>query len=75
VLELLCALGLVIPSFIKQLGILAPIAATCIAAEMLFFCMMHLFSGVTNYNQLIYWLIVAVICGFIAYGRFALKPL
>lgn len=73
VLELLCALALVMP-FYKPLAILAPVAALIIAAEMLLFCGLHLTSGDTNYSPMIYWLVVAAICGFIAYGRFVLKP-
>lgn len=75
VLELLCALALVVPAFHKPLAILAPIAALCIAAEMLIFCGVHLNSGDKSYGPMMYWLVVAVLCGFIAYGRFVLKPL
>ncbi len=75
VVELLCALGLIVPVFKKSLGILAPIAATCIAAEMLFFCGLHFYPGDANYSHPIYWLIVAGICAFVAYGRFALEPI
>jgi hypothetical protein len=75
VIELLCALGLVLPAFNKRLGILPPVAATFIAAEMLFFCGVHLYSADPNYNPMIYWLVVAVFCAFIAYGRFVLKPI
>jgi hypothetical protein len=73
VLELLCSLGLILPAFNRSLGILAPIAAACIAAEMLLFCGLHLFCGAANYSPMIYWLVVAAICAFIAYGRFVLK--
>jgi hypothetical protein len=74
VLELLCSLGLILPAFNKRLAILAPIAATCIAAEMLLFSGVHIYSGDANYGPMIYWLVVAAICTFIAYGRFVLKP-
>lgn len=74
VFELLCSLGLIIPVFNKRLAILAPIAAACIAAEMLLFSGLHIYSGDANYSHMIYWLIVAAICAFIAYGRFVLKP-
>ncbi len=74
VLELLCTLGLVLP-FIKNLGILAPIAAAIIAAEMLFYCGISIFSGPLEYNHLIYWLVVAAVSGFIVFGRSVLKPL
>lgn len=75
VFELLCAVALILPAFYKPLGVLAPIAATFIAAEMLLFCGLHVSSGETNYGPMIYWLVVAAICAFIAYGRFVLKPL
>ena len=74
VFELLCSLGLILPAFNKSLAILAPIAAACIAGEMLLFCGLHIYSGDTNYGPMIYWLVVAAICAFIAYGRFVLKP-
>lgn len=74
VLELLCSVGLLIPAVASSLGILAPIAATCIAAEMLIFCGLHLRSGDTEYSPVVYWLVVAAVCAFVAYGRFVLKP-
>jgi uncharacterized membrane protein YphA (DoxX/SURF4 family) len=74
VLELLCALALVLPLVSKPLAFLAPIAAVCIAAEMLLFSGLHLYSGEANYRPMIYWLVVAAICAFIAYGRFVLQP-
>ena len=74
IIELLCALCLILPALNKHMAILAPIAAVCIAAEMLFFSGLNIFSGNANYGQMIYWLVVAVICAFIAYGRFVLKP-
>jgi len=41
---------------------------------MLLFSVVHLYSGDANYGPMIYWLVVAAICAFIAYGRFVLKP-
>ncbi len=75
VFELLGSLCLILPAFYKPLAFLAPIAAAGIAAEMLFFSVLHLYSGETNHGPMIYWLVVAAICAFIAYGRLALKPL
>ncbi len=74
VVELACAAGLVLPLFLKARGSLAPAAAIVIAAEMLLFSAVHSMSGDGNRGQLIYWLVVAAVCAFIAYGRFALKP-
>jgi hypothetical protein len=75
VFELLCSVGLILPALNKPLAILAPIAAVCIAAEMLFFSGLHMYSGDSNYGPMIYWLVVAAICVFIAHGRFVLMPL
>lgn len=72
--ELLCSLGLLLPVFKKSVAILAPIAAACIAAEMLLFCALHIYSADPNYGPVIYWLVVAAICAFIAYGRLLLRP-
>ena len=74
VIELLCSLALVLPAVYGPLAILAPIAAACIAAEMLIFCWLHLRSGDPNHGLMIYWLVVAAICAFVAYGRFVLEP-
>jgi DoxX-like protein len=75
VVELLCSLCLLLPAISKPLGVLAPIAAACIAAEMLLFCALHLASGEADNGPMIYWLVVAAISSFVAYGRFVLKPL
>jgi len=74
-LELLCSVGLILPAINRSAATLVPVAAAVIAAEMLLFCGLYLFSGDAEYHQLIYWLVVAAICAFIAYGRGVLKPL
>jgi DoxX-like family len=74
VLELLLALGLILPAFNKRLAALAPIAAICIAAEMLCFCVLHVQSGAAGYSHPIYWLVVAAVCAVVAYGRLRLRP-
>jgi len=75
ILELLCVLALILPAINKSLGILVPIAAVYIVAEMLLFCGLHLASGGASYGPMVYWLVVAAFCAFIAYGRFVLKPI
>jgi heme/copper-type cytochrome/quinol oxidase subunit 4 len=74
VLEILCAVALLLPLFKKRFSPLAPIAAIIIAAEMLLFCGLHISSGAEDKGPMIYWLVVAVICAFIAYGRSVRKP-
>jgi hypothetical protein len=73
--ELLFSLALILPALHKPFAILAPIAAACIAVEMLLFCAVHVYSGNAAHGPMVYWLVVAAICAFIAYGRFVLKPL
>lgn len=73
-IELLCTVGLVLPVLNKSLGISVPVAASCIALEMLLFTGVHFSSGVAEHGEVIYWLVVAAFCAFIAYGRFALQP-
>ena len=45
IVELLCALGLVVPAVNKRLGILAPIAAAFIIVEMLLFSVVSSTAG------------------------------
>lgn len=75
VFELLLSAALILPAVSKPAAILVPIAAICVAVEMLFFCVLHLQSSDTSDGPLVYWLVVAAVCGFLAYGRFALRPL
>jgi len=75
VLEMLCSLCLILPAFYKPAARLIPIAALFITAEMFLFCGLHLHSGDANFGPMIYWLVVAALCGVIAYGRFVLRPL
>jgi hypothetical protein len=74
-LEILCAVALLLPAFFRSLAILIQIAALCLVAEMLVFCGVHLASGDPTYGPMIYWLVVAAICLFVAYGRRKLKQL
>ena len=70
-LEMLCSLGLVLPALSESLRILAPVAAVGIAAEMLLLSGVHVHSGDAEYGPVMYWLVVAAVGAFIAYGRFA----
>lgn len=73
-LELLCGLGLLLALFNTSLAKFAPIAAAIVGAEMLIFSGLHIYSGDADYSPMIYWLVVAAICAFVAYGRFVRKP-
>ena len=74
-LELLCAAGLVLPAVVPSAGWVVPLAALGIALEMLVFSGVHLRAAPADNGQMIYWLVVAVICAVIAVGRMTLAPL
>ena len=74
-IEVLCAVALIVPAFNKRLAMLAPIAAAFVAAEMLLFAGVHLASGAGSIGPVVYWLVVAVVCAFVMYGRLVLKPI
>jgi hypothetical protein len=74
VFELLCSAALILPAFSRRLAFLAPAAAAAIAGEMVLFSGLHLFSGSADHAHVIYWLVVAAISAFVAYGRFKLRP-
>lgn len=74
VVELIAAVALVLP-LIGSLGVLVPIAAAFIVIEMLVFCAVHLRSGASEHGTLMYWLGVAVVSGFVIFGRLVLQPL
>ncbi|WP_413587575.1 DoxX family protein [Bdellovibrio sp. HCB274] len=71
IVELLCAVALVVPGVTKRFTQLIPIAAAIIGLEMLMFCVLHFFSGDRSIQPIIYWLITAGICAFVVYGRMA----
>jgi hypothetical protein len=75
VIELLAAIAFVLPLFNKAWALLIPAAAIFIVAEMLMISVVHLASGNKFNGQVIYWIVVAVVAAFIAYGRFSLRPL
>jgi hypothetical protein len=75
VLELLCVVALLLPAVSKKFGALAPAAAVVIAVEMLAMVGAHLASGQGANGQVIYWMVVAAFCAFVAYGRFAMEPI
>ena len=74
VIELVWSLCLILP-LVAPLTVLAPVAATCIGGEILFFCGVHIYRGFGRVRgPLLYWLAVAAFSAFIVYGRLALQP-
>ncbi len=70
--EILLSICFLIPLVYEPMAFLAPVVAVCILAEMLLFIGLHYYSGDSTLAPVVYWLVVAAICGFIAYGRFVL---
>lgn len=75
VFELLCSLVLILSAFLKPLRRWVPLAAAGIATEMVAFCALHLAAGDETRGPVIYWLVVAALCAFVAYGRLRLRRL
>lgn len=74
-LEVLACVGLLLPAVARRLGRLVPLSAGFIVAEMLLFTGVHLASGAPLNGEVAYWLIVAALCGFLAWARFSLRPI
>lgn len=74
-IEFLCAAALVAPLLKKAWGRWVPVAAAVIAAEMLLYCAIHLAAGDPNGGPLVYWLVTAAFCAWIAFGRMKLRPI
>lgn len=75
VVEVLAALALIAPAMNKRLGRLAVVGAFFVTAEMLVFCALHLASGMSQHGEMFYWLVVAVVSGFLGFARLKLKPI
>lgn len=74
VIEIVCGLALIAPLVVRSLAPAAPVAAVIIAIEMVAFTALHLAGGNGATSAIAYWLVVAAICAFVAYGRWALSP-
>ena len=68
-LEILCAIGLVIPAAFGGTGKFVVVAATLIALEMLMFMVFNFGSGNGASKQVLYWAVVAAVGLLIAFGR------
>jgi hypothetical protein len=73
--EFLAAAGLVVAGASSSLGLLAPVAASAVVAEMIVFCGLHVRSGARDPGPMIYWLAVAALASFVAAGRLFLEPI
>src|SRR5690606_21212194 len=73
--ELLCSVGFVLPAIYAPSAMLAPSAASVIAAEMLLCCGVLLASGEQAPGPIAPGLVAAAPRASVAYGRFVLGPL
>jgi hypothetical protein len=77
VLEMVGAVLLVVPAAAKWMPVLTPIAAAALALETL--VLAGLYSRysleVTVSNPLVWSVVMGVLVAFVAYGRYALRPL
>jgi uncharacterized membrane protein YphA (DoxX/SURF4 family) len=73
ILELVCVVGLIVPSVCHWHPKLTAVAATVLALESLVFIWVHVKYG--EISPIIMSAILGLLIAFIAYGRFVLKPL
>ncbi|MDB4986915.1 MAG: hypothetical protein JWN04_2093 [Myxococcaceae bacterium] len=66
-------LGLILPGVTSVLPHITPIAALAVAAQSLLISAFYLYYG--DSSPIVYSLAMVLMASFIAYGRFALKPL
>jgi hypothetical protein len=71
--ELLCSAGLLVPAAARIRLPLVAIAATGLAAEALVIGVLHGMHG--ERSPMVFTLVLAALAAFVAYGRFAMKPL
>lgn len=75
--EVVCALGLIIPGIFNVKPVLTPIAAACLAVELLLISGLHIkFFGfqMQATNPAMWSGMLFLMATFVAYGRFVLKP-
>jgi len=77
VFEMLCAVLLVVPAATKWMPVLTPLAAAALAMESL--ALAWLFARyslkLTAVNPLVWVVGMGLVAAFVAYGRYALRPL
>ncbi|HEY5082299.1 MAG TPA: DoxX family protein [Bauldia sp.] len=77
IFEMLCAILLIVPAATNWIPVLTPLAAAAVALEglSLAFLFAQYSLALTATNPLIYVVVMGLVAAFVAYGRFALKPL
>jgi hypothetical protein len=77
VFEMLCAVLLIVPAATKWMPVLTPLAAAALALESLALAAIYARYSLqlTATNPLVWVVVMAVMAAFVAYGRYALRPL
>ena len=73
ILELVCAVGLIVPSAVRRKPALTVLAAAVLAAESLVFIWVHVQYGETG--AILMSGALGLLMAFVAYGRLALRPI
>jgi hypothetical protein len=75
--EMLCAILLVVPAAAKWMPVLTPSAAVALTLESLVLAVIfaQYSRSLSASNPLIYVVVMGLVAAFVAYGRFALRPL
>jgi uncharacterized membrane protein len=73
ILELVCAVGLIVPAALHWQTALTVVAATALAIESLVFIWVHVKYG--EITPIIFSAALGLLMAFIAYGRMVLKPI
>ena len=73
IIELVCVVGLIVPSAIKWMPVLTVVAASVLAVESLVFIWVHV-----RYHEtppIIMSAVLGIVMAFVAYGRMVLSPI
>lgn len=73
ILELVCVVGLILPSAVPWRPSLTVVAATLLAIESLVFVWVHFQYGETP--AIVMMIVLGLLMAFVAYGRAALRPI
>ena len=73
ILELVCVVGLILPAALRWHPMLTVLAAVVLAIESLVFVGVHVTDR--EFGSIVMVCVLGLLMAFIAYGRFALKPI
>ena len=73
ILELVCTVGLIVPSALPWMPVLTVVAATLLALESLVFVGVH--ARYRETGSIVMVCVLGLLMAFIAYGRMVLKPI